>query len=413
VLATVPTPEKRLDDYIEVAGEAAIERLREAAEPLAGARVLHLNTTNFGGGVAELLFTHVPLMRDLGIDATWAVIEGSDDYFAVTKAIHNALQGAPIDWTPQMVATYWERIIVNAADIPGDFDYYLIHDPQPAGVIRVLEEEDRRHGQWLWRCHIDLSTPDPAVWEFFEPIVNHFEAAIFTMEEFAQPGVRKPELAYIAPSIDPLSVKNRPVSGETTVEVMAAYGIDVERPIITQVSRFDPWKDPIGVIDAFRLVREEVPGVQLIMAGSLAHDDPEGLQYLDLTEEHRAGDTDICLLTDLHGVGDLQVSSFQQASDVIVQKSKREGFGLVVAEGMWKEKPIVGGNVGGIRLQIGEGETGHLVDSVESCATRIVELLRDPDRRRQMGAAGRERVRENFLSLREVEDYLRLMTRVT
>lgn len=413
MLATVPVPDKHLADYVEVAGEAAVQRLREAAEPLRGARVLHLNSTNFGGGVAELLFTHVPLMRDLGIDATWAVLEGSDDYFAVTKSIHNALQGAPMDWTPQMAATYWERIIVNAAEIPDDYDYYLIHDPQPAGVIRVIEDADRRRGRWLWRCHIDLSTPNPEVWDFFEPIVNRFEAAIFTLEEFSQPGVSGPELAWIPPSIDPLSVKNRPVSEDTTHEVLAAYGIDPGRPIITQVSRFDPWKDPLGVIDAYRLVREEVPDLQLVMVGSLANDDPEGMEYLDLTDEHRAGDPDIWLLTNLQGVGDLQVSSIQDASDVIVQKSTREGFGLVVSEGMWKEKPVVGGNVGGIRLQIVDGGTGYLVDSVESCADRILTLLRDPELRQGMGAAGRERVRDRFLSLREVEDYLRLMTRVT
>jgi trehalose synthase len=413
VLATVPVPEKRLADYVGVAGEEAVERLREAARPLEGARLLQLNSTAFGGGVSELLFTHVALLNDLGVETTWAVLEGSDEYFAVTKAVHNALQGAPVEWTAQMAATYWDRIVANTAELVEDYDYYLIHDPQPAAVLRVLEEEGRRLGRWLWRCHIDLSTPYTPVWDFFEPIVNRYDAAIFTMEDFAQPGVREPELAFIPPSIDPLSVKNRPVGAETMLEVLAAYNIEPARPIITQVSRFDPWKDPLGVIDAYRLVKEQVPALQLIMAGSLAHDDPEGMQYLDLTEEHRGGDHDIHLLTNLQGVGDLQVSAFQQASDVIVQKSMREGFGLVVTEGMWKRKPVVGGDVGGIRLQITDGETGFLVDSVASCADRVSELLGDQDLRARMGVAAAERVRQRFLSLRELEDYLRLMARVT
>lgn len=413
MLATVPVPEKRLADYVETAGAEAVERLREAARPLQGARLLQLNSTGFGGGVAELLFTQVALLNDLGVSTTWAVLEGSDEYFAVTKAVHNALQGAPVEWTTQMAATYWDRIVANAAELPDDYDYYLIHDPQPAAVIRVLEEEHRRRGRWLWRCHIDLSTPDAPVWDFFEPIVNRYDAAIFTMADYAQPGVREPELAFIPPSIDPLSVKNRPVSEETTREVLGAYGIDPSRPTLTQVSRFDPWKDPLGVIDAYRLVKREIPDLQLIMAGSLAHDDPEGMRFLDLTEEHRAGDPDVHLLTNLQGVGDLEISAFQQASDVIVQKSTREGFGLVVTEGMWKRKPVIGGNVGGIRLQIDDGQSGYLVDSVEACAERALKLLRDPDLRERMGAAGRGRVRERFLSLREIEDYLRLMVRVT
>jgi trehalose synthase len=372
-----------------------------------------VNSTAFGGGVAELLNTQIGLLNDLGVHTTWAVLEGSDDYFAVTKAVHNALQGGEVEWTQQMTSTYWDRILANAAQLPDDYDYYLIHDPQPAALIRILEEEGRRNGRWLWRCHIDLSTPFVPVWEFFEPVVNRYDAAIFTMPEYAQPGLDGPVLAFVPPSIDPLSVKNRPIGEDTTAQVFAAFGIDPERPTITQVSRFDPWKDPLGVIDAYRIVREEVPGLQLIMAGSLAHDDPEGLKYLDLTEEHRQGDGDIHLLTNLQGVGDLEINTFQTASEVIVQKSVREGFGLVVAEGMWKQRPVVGGDVGGIRLQVLDGETGFLVDSVETCADRIVRLLRDPDLRRQMGAAGREHVRSHFLSLREVEDYLRLMTEVT
>jgi trehalose synthase len=412
VLATVPVPPKRLDDYVDAAGQEAIDRLREVARPLAGSRILMLNSTAFGGGVAELLFTQVALLEDLGIETTWAVLEGSDEYFGVTKAVHNALQGAPIAWTPKMEAVYRERIKANAAELTETFDVVFVHDPQPAALIEVLEDEGRKQGRWLWRCHIDLSTPYAPVWAFFEPFVNRYDAAIFTMEAFLQPGVTTP-VAFVPPSIDPISAKNAPINDETVHEVLAVYGIDPQRPMITQVSRFDPWKDPLGVIDAFRLAREIHPDLQLVMVGSMASDDPEGMEFLDRTEAHRDGDPDIHLLTNLHQVGNLEVNAFQSASAVVVQKSTREGFGLVVSEGMWKGKPVVGGAVGGITLQIEDGVSGYLVDSVEYCAARVSELIGDPDLRDRMGRAGRERVRERFLCLREIEEYLRLISAST
>ncbi len=409
MLPTVPLQPKHLDDYVEPAGEEAVERLREAARPLAGARVLHVNSTAYGGGVAELLHTQLPLLNDLGLEATWALMAGTDDYFNVTKYVHNGLQGAKVPWTKHMRETYWERIYDNARRLTDGFDYVFVHDPQPAALLQVLADEGRRTGKWLWRCHIDLSGPFRPVWSFFEPIVNAYDAAIFTVEDFVQPGVTGPKLAFIPPSIDPLSTKNCPISDETIREVLHGYGIDGGRPILTQVSRFDPWKDPLGVIDAYRTARKEFPDLQLVMVGSLAHDDPEGMTYLNLTEEHRDGDPDIHLLTNLQDVGNLEVNALQRASDVVVQKSLREGFGLVVAEGMWKEKPVIGANVGGIRLQIEDGVTGFLVDSVESCAERVVELLSDPGLGKRLGRAARERVRERFLTLRELEDDLRLM----
>jgi len=412
MLSTVPLVDKRVDEYSDPAGRDAVELLREAAQPLAGARVLHLNSTAFGGGVAELLHTQLPLMNDLGLDVTWALVEGSDDYFHVTKSVHNALQGAEIEWSAKTRQVYWDRIRANARELTETFDFVFVHDPQPAAILSVLEEEGRRSGRWLWRCHIDLSAPFEPVWQFFEPIVDRFDAAIFTMEDFAQPGLSRPLLAFIPPSIDPLSSKNCPLAEEMVLEVLSGHGIDPGRPIVAQVSRFDPWKDPLGVIDAYRLAREQIPGLQLIMVGSLASDDPEGMHYLSLTEEHRRGDPDIHLLTNLQQVGNLEVNAFQRAAGVIVQKSIREGFGLVVAEGMWKGRPVVGGNVGGIRLQIEDGRSGYLVDSVEECAKRIVELFADEDLRERLGAAGRERVRERFLTPREVTDYLRLMSKV-
>jgi trehalose synthase len=412
VLPTVPVQPKRVADYEEAAGADAVERLLEAARPLRGIRILHVNSTAFGGGVAELLHTHVPLMNDLGIDTSWVVIEGNDAFFAVTKAIHNALQGAETRLDRDAVEAYWDRIHGNAQELPDGFDAVIVHDPQPAALLQVLDDQGARQGTWIWRCHIDLSAPYRPVWDLFEPIVNRFDAAIFTAREYIQPGVVDPEIAFIPPSIDPLSPKNAPMSEESVRAVLGSYGIDPDRPLIVQVSRFDPWKDPTGVIDAWRLVRREIEDLQLVMVGSLAHDDPEGMRYLDLTVEHAGGDPDIRLLTDLDGVGDVAVNAFQRAAQVVVQKSLREGFGLVVSEGMWKGKPVVGGDVGGIRLQIRDGVDGFRVDSVPTCADRITELLKDEEMRTGMGEAGRERVRERFLSLRELTDTLALIEKL-
>jgi trehalose synthase len=405
-------PPRSVDDYAAAAGEEAVERLRAAAEPLRGARILQVNSTPFGGGVAELLQSHVPLLNDLGIPTTWSVIEGSDEFYAVTKAIHNALQGAEHRLTNDMEKVYWDRMRANAPQLPRDFDVVLIHDPQPAALLTLVAEEGARSGRWVWRCHIDLSAPYRPVWELFEPLVNRFDAAIFTADEFVQPSITVPEIALIPPSIDPLSPKNAEMSATSAGEIVRGLGIDPARPVITQVSRFDPWKDPVGVIDAYRLVRREVPGVQLVMVGSLALDDPEGMRYLELTNEHAGADPDVHLLTNLSGVGDQAVNAVQRVADVVIQKSLREGFGLVVSEAMWKRTPVVGGDVGGIRLQIVDGETGFLADSVPACAEATTRLLRDAAMRERMGSAGRERARERFLTTREIEDHLRLLSRL-
>jgi trehalose synthase len=412
VLPRVPLAIKHVDDYLDAAGADAVEAVREAARRFEGARVLHLNTTSFGGGVAELLHAQLPLLRDLGVDAEWALLQGSEEFFHVTKAVHNALQGAEVVWTEKMRTVYRERVRYNAALLTEPFDFVFVHDPQPAGILAALEEGGPREGRWLWRCHIDLSSPFEPVWAFFEPLVDRFDAAIFTMEEFARPGIARPAIAFIPPSIDPLSHKNNDVTPDMVLGIVQHHGVDIDRPLMTQVSRFDPWKDPVGVVDAYRLVRHDVPSLQLLMVGSMADDDPEGAHYLELTRAHVGSDPDVHLLTNLDGIGDLEVNAFQRASDVVVQKSIREGFGLVVAEAMWKGRPVIGGNVGGIRLQIEDGRTGFLVDSVQACAERTTALLHDPDLRERLGENARKRVRERFLVLREIEDDLRLMAKI-
>ncbi len=408
MLPTVQVPPRRVDDLRSAAGDEAVDRLREAAAALAGARILQVNSTSYGGGVAELLFTQIALLNDLGLETTWQLIEGDTAFFTITKHAHNGLQGAEVPWTQEMVDTYLARCRSNAAGLAEGYDFVIIHDPQPAGILTILEEEGKRKGTWLWRCHIDLSAPFPPVWESLATHVQRHDGAVFTMPDFVKPELHLPVFT-IPPSIDPLSAKNAPLEGGVIRGVLARYGVDRTRPIVTQVSRFDPWKDPLGVIDAYRIAKEKVPDLQLVMVASMADDDPEGQHYLDLTQSYRAGDPDVFLLSNLDGVGNREVNAFQRASAVVVQKSIREGFGLVVAEAMWKERPVVGGNVGGIRLQIEDGRSGFLVDSAEACGARILELLSDPAERERMGRAGRERVRERFLTPRELEDSLRAL----
>jgi trehalose synthase len=409
VLNLVPTPAKALGDYAAVVGAGTVADLRKRAEQFKGARILQVSSTAFGGGVAELLFTQIPLMRDLGLDVEWRLIEGHDAFFTITKAMHNALQGAEVAWTEEMQQLFLDVNEDNAEALTGDYDFVIVHDPQPAGMLPVLlDKKGPQKGKWIWRCHIDLTARFEPVWQFLGSLVSRYDAAVFTMEDFVPPDLLIDHLALISPTIDPLSLKNVSLEPESVTEVVRSYGIDPLRPIVLQVSRFDPWKDPVGVIDAYRMAKQEISGLQLVLVGSMAHDDPEGFHYLEVAEKHRAEDPDIYLLSNLQDVGSLAVNAFQRAADVVIQKSLREGFGLTVAEAMWKRKPVIGGNVGGIRLQIVDGETGYLVTTIDECAKRIVDLFLEPDKASAMGIAGRARVRERYLSTRSLLDYFTL-----
>ena len=411
MLQQVAIQPKQLINYGPIVGDKTIAEIRTAAEALQGARVVHINATSFGGGVAEILYTLVPLMNDAGLEAEWQVIEGTDEFFSVTKACHNGLQGMEILFTDEM-KTIWQRYNeLNARRFEGTYDFAVIHDPQPAGFLRYHGPAECKH--WIWRCHIDTSHPNPAYWDFFAPYIAEYEAAVFTMEQYVGPGVNPHLLAIIPPTIDPLSPKNAPMTEEEARAIVADFGIDVDRPLITQVSRFDPWKDPLGVIDAYRIVKQQVPEVQLALVGSMASDDPEGWYYLDKTSRHAGKDSDIHILHNFHGVGALEVGAFQAVSDVIIQKSTREGFGLVVTEGLWKGKPVIGGNVGGIPLQVIDGQTGFLVDSAEACGEKALYLLQHAAESARMGTAAREHVRENFLITRHLVDYLRLFAELS
>ena len=410
MLERVPLLEKELADYTDVVGGATVERIRELAEPFRGARVLHINATAYGGGVAELLATHVPLLRSLGIDAEWQVMHGSDEFFTITKHVHNALQGAAIEWNTSMQRTYLERVLDNSLALEDDWDYVVVHDPQPAALLSFLHDKTigRAATKWIWRCHIDLTAADPEVWEFFRPFVEQHDASVWTMPEFVPDSLNMARVVHAPPCIDPLSVKNLELAMPFCKEITKQYGIDPHRPIVCQVSRFDPWKDPLGVLEAFQVVREQITDAQLVLAGSMATDDPEGFRVWEEIEAARGGDRDIHLLSNLHQVGAVQINAFQRMAGVMVQKSLREGFGLTVSEALWKGRPVVGGRAGGITLQIRDGFDGYLVDSVEECASRIIDLLADPVGSEAMGIQGREHVRDNFLSTRELTDWLGL-----
>jgi trehalose synthase len=412
MLERVPLLDKDLATYAPIIGDEAVDRIRALAEPLRGARVLHVNATAYGGGVAELLATHVPLLRDLGVDAEWQVIRGSDEFFAVTKMMHNALQGADVDWSDRDQRVYLEQSLANALQLEGRWDFIVAHDPQPAALRSYVPDPGLRSADttWIWRCHIDLTVADPVVWDFLRPFVELHDASVWTMKEFVPDSLSMGRVVHAPPCIDPLSVKNLDLPAPFAEELCRQYGIDVRRPIVCQVSRYDPWKDPVGVIDAFHIVRERVTDAQLVLAGSMATDDPEGFHVWEQVQAHRAGDPDIHLLSNIQQVGNVQINAFQRVADVVLQKSLREGFGLTVSEALWKGRPVVGGRAGGIVLQLRDGYNGFLVDSVEECAARTIDLLADPVGADAMGVQGRELVRDQFLSTRELEDWLRLFT---
>ena len=411
---SVPVTPKELNDYLPHVGEETVNRIRQIAAPLKGAKVLHINATSFGGGVAEILASLIPLMQDLGIDADWQVIEASPDFFNVTKSMHNAMQGMYIPWDSSMADTWRQTNQDNAAGIDGSWDYVLVHDPQPAGLLHYVRERDPNvlGAKWVWRCHLDTTEALPEVWDFLKGYVQSYQAAIFTMEEYVKEPLDGPTIEIIRPAIDPVSTKNSVISAEVIRDVLDRYGIDPDRPIIAQISRFDPWKDPLGVIDVYRILKITRPDLQLIMVASMANDDPEAWSFYERIVRKAGEDYDIHILTNLNGVGNLEVNTFQSAADVVLQKSIREGFGLVISEALWKGKAFVGSPAGGIPMQLADGRGGRIATDTEEFAHTIGELLDDPALREELGKAGREHVREHFLTTRLLEDHLRLMVRL-
>ncbi len=402
------TAKIELNDFAGIVDEDQIQTVRSLGDKLKGRSVTHINSTSFGGGVAEILFSMVPLMRDAGLDVQWEVIKGDLKFFTVTKKIHNALQGASIALSKEEENTYLEYNKMNCEATIFDTDIVMVHDAQPAALIQFCSN---KNNCWIWRCHIDLSMPNLTVWTFLQPYIARYDAAVFTAREYIMPNIAVPKLVIRPPSINPLSEKNRELIDSEILSVLDRFEVKNDRPIITQVGRFDPWKDPLGVIDVYRLVKKQFPRVQLLLIGGMATDDPEGLLYFKKTVQHAAGDPDIhLLLTDLKGMTDLEVNAFQRASQVVLQMSTREGFGLTVAESLWKGIPVVGRKVGGIPLQIVDGQNGFLVDTINQAAERTIYLLKNRAIAKQMGSRGKELVKEKFLIINHVRDYLLLFT---
>jgi trehalose synthase len=416
VLQPVSLGHKSLADYTHLAGRPLIQEIRDLAEDLNGLRVLHLSATAFGGGVAEILYTLVPLMKDVGLEAEWQVLLGREEFYNATKRLHNALQGNPDSLSEEEWEIYERYNALNATEISGDWDVIIVHDPQPTAIRRHVPNKATT---WIWRCHIDLSTPNPEAIERMVPFIREYDASVWHVDQYVPQALRgEPSLPnpgsdggldgvhIVPPAIDPLSPKNMALSPEDAAFVCDQFGIDVDRPLMCQVSRFDPWKDPIGVIDAYRHVTERMPEAQLALVGSMATDDPEGWEFFNSTMAYADGDPDIHILNNLNNVGAIEVNAFQSQADVVIQKSRREGFGLTVSEALWKARPFIGGDVGGIPLQVQDGETGFLVSSPEDCAERALRILREPDLGKRLGRSGKEHVRKHFLTPRLLRDWL-------
>jgi trehalose synthase len=405
LLNIVNVGRKSLADYGTIASRGLMEEIRRLAEPLAGKRVVHLSATAFGGGVAEINYTLVPLMADVGLDVEWRIIHGQDEFFQVTKTIHNALQGSPRGLTETDREIFRRYNASNARDFAGDHDFVIVHDPQPAAMIDHFADSP---AHWIWRCHIDLSSPNAGVLDFLLPSLGRYEAAIFHRHEYVPRSAQLPQCVVWPPAIDPLTPKNMALSAEDAAYIVDQFGIDVDRPLLAQVSRFDPWKDPLGVIDAYRAVKQAFPDVQLALVGSMAHDDPEGWDFYNQTVAYAGGDPDIFVLSNLNNVGSVEVNAFQVHSQAVLQKSIKEGFGLTVTEALWKGRPTVAGRVGGIVAQIVNGETGWLVDTSSEAAEACKEILREPAEARARALRGKEFVRRNFLMPRLLRDWLAL-----
>lgn len=396
----------QFENYRLIVGDELMDEVNFLAQDIKGLRVCMISSTAYGGGVAELLPRVIPALETLGIHVDWRLIHGPSEFFTVTKSFHNALQGQAHVLTEAEQSLYLQVNEQSAKLLEKDYDVIIVHDPQPAALRHFA---GARGAKWVWRCHIDSSNPNDEVSQFLRPYLDLYDAMIFTMPEFQLPGLHPKHVRFIPPAIDPLATKNMELPLDVCKRAMADSGIDPTRPVLLQVSRFDPWKDPLGVVKAYKIVKEEIPDVQLVFIGAMAGDDPEGWVLMDHVEEESAKDPDISIFTNLGGVGNAEVNMFQRGCDVVIQKSLREGFGLVVSEAFWKEKPVVAGKAGGIPMQFPEGFHQNLVENVEDCAERLIHLLQHPGERGTFGRAGRERVRQLFLLPRLVRDILMLM----
>ncbi len=392
----------KLSDYEPVVGKNIIHELRTLAQRLKGRVVRNINSTAVGGGVAEILSRINPLLRELGLCAEWDVIQGNDAFFAVTKKFHNMLHGAELTLSQKELDTFISVSEENIKNMNLDADIVFVHDPQP--IMLIKKKASLKHAKWIWRCHIDVSAPKKQVWAFLQDYIEQYDASVFSSPSFAQD--LKIRQVLISPSIDPLSDKNKELPQEIIDGVLRKHNIDKTRPILSQISRFDYLKDPLGVMDAYALVKKYVD-CQLVLAGGTAADDPEGAQVLAKVQEKAGGDPDIHILA-VPAASDIEINALQRASTVVLQKSLREGFALTVTEALWKAKPVVASAVGGIPLQIKHKYSGLLSRTVEGTAYWVKQLLNSPEYAKALGNAGREHIKQNFLLTRHLREYLLL-----
>lgn len=388
-----------LQRYVSIVGEGVVNELRLLGERLAGRRVVNVNSTRVGGGVAEILNRLVPLLNEVGLNVRWEVVEGDTDFFNLTKRLHNALHGKAEAFTARDRALFDSVTASNLAKLDLDADVLFIHDPQPAGLVRARKD---RPGKWMWRCHIDVSAPAEGAWEFIDSTVREYDLSVFSAPQFAR-SLPIPQV-LISPSIDPLADKNRPLGQDEIDAIMTRLGITSDKPIVTQISRFDRLKDPLGVLTAWKQARQRVD-CQLILAGGGATDDPEAAQVLQEVRESAGDDPDVHIL-DLPPTSNIEINAIQRASSVVVQKSIKEGFGLTVSEALWKSKPVIAGAAGGIPLQVTHRYSGILTHTVEGTAFWIKQLLSAPDYARRLGENGHNHVLNNFLLTRHMRDYM-------
>jgi len=393
--------ENRIDDYRSVAPLGTVDTILALAEKLQGRTISHINSTLLGGGVAEILGCLVPLFRDVGVDARWEILKGNEEFFRITKSFHNALQGRPQVISDRMLKEYINQNMMHQDHLSLDTDIVLIHDPQPAALV----EKRAGAAKWIWRCHIDVSRPQPMIWNFLKKYVSNYDAAIFSLPNFAQK-LSIPQF-LVFPSIDPLNDKNRELPDKEVSSIMDKLEVPRDKDMLLQVSRFDRFKDPLGVIEAYRVVKK-YNDCRLVLAGSEATDDPEGPEVLASVQEASKGDPDIHILL-LPPNSNLEINALQRSASIVFQKSVKEGFGLTVSEAMWKSKPVIGGSAPGIKAQIVPGVTGYTVRSVEGAAFWARYMLNNPEMMKKMGEDAKELVRSNFLITRHLLDYLAIM----
>jgi trehalose synthase len=396
---------KILEDHRKIVGDKIVDEIIKEAEPLKGKYVSHINSTYYGGGVAEILDSLVYLMNEVGINAGWRLIKGSDDFFRITKLFHNGCQGAKINITPSMLELYEETIRRNAIFMHLEkSDVIIAHDPQ---VLPLISHYSKKQ-PWIWRCHIDITNPFPNLWDYFKKYINEYDEMIVSDKAYEKNDIAIPQ-SIIMPSIDPLNEKNKELSLSEAEMILEKSGIGLNKPIISQISRFDYWKDPIGVIKAFEIARKKVD-CQLVLLGNYASDDPEGHEMYLKTEERARESENVTVLVNVKN-NNLIANALQTASKIVLQKSIREGFALTVSEALWKGTPVIGGRAGGIPNQIIEGKNGYLVENIGECAEKIIILMKDEKLRKEMGEFGKQYVKENFLITRHLLDYIRLLNR--